>query len=50
VCFGAAAVLGFQTVFLSGGVASLTVCLVAAAGGLLLLRQGRRRQQALEGN
>jgi Na+/proline symporter len=50
VCFGAAAVLGFQTIFLSGGVASLTVCLAAAVLGWLLLRQGRRRQQALEGN
>ncbi len=50
VCFGAAAVLGFQTAFLSGGVPSLTVCLAAAVLGLLLLRQGRRRQRALEGN
>jgi hypothetical protein len=49
VCFGASAVLAFQTVFLSGGAASLMVCLVAVAGGLLLLRQGRKRQ-ALEGN
>ncbi|HMJ60885.1 MAG TPA: hypothetical protein VK493_03940, partial [Bryobacteraceae bacterium] len=50
VCFGAAVVLAFQTIFLRGGTASLTVCLVAVGGGLLLLRQGRKKQQTLEGN
>jgi hypothetical protein len=50
VCFGASAVLGFQTIFLRGGMPSLTVCLAAIGGGLLLLRQGRRKQQTVEGN
>jgi hypothetical protein len=50
VCFGASAVLGFQTVFVNGGMPSLTACLLAAGGGLLLLRQGRKRQQTLEGS
>ena len=50
VCFGASAVLGFQTVFVNGGIPSLTVCLVAAGGGVLLLRQGRKRRQTLEGS
>ena len=50
VCFGASAVLGFQTFFLSGGIGSLTVCLTAIGGGLLLLRCGRKRQPGLEGS
>jgi SSS family solute:Na+ symporter len=43
VCFGASAVLGFQTAFLRGGPTSLTLCLVAVCGGLLLLHYGRTK-------
>lgn len=50
LCFGASVVLGFQTIFHSGGVAGLTMCLVAIGGGLILLRLGRKRQQTLEEN
>jgi hypothetical protein len=42
VCFGAAAVLAFQTIFLRGGVVSLSVCLVAVGGGSLLYWKGIR--------
>jgi hypothetical protein len=46
VCFGTAAVLGFQAIFLHGGMPSLAGCLVAAGGGLLLLRYGTRKEPA----
>jgi TM2 domain-containing membrane protein YozV len=43
VCFGASAVLAFQTAFLRGGATSLTMCLIAIGCGLLLLHYGRSK-------